>query len=534
MPVSTNPYKGPWTRNQVIHLLKRTMFGARIEDINYFQRRTLEQTIDELLQPQKGVTPPVNNYNTGGYVDTTGVKLGETWVTAAYGDGNDNGRRRSSLKSWWVGQMLNQQRSLEEKMLLFWHNHLATEMDVVDDARYLYKYHNLLRTFTFGNFKTLVRQVSVDPAMLIYLNGFLNTATAPDENYARELFELFALGKGPNSKYTEDDVKAAARVLTGYQVSRTNVAYTFNAGRHDNKDKQFSSFFGNRVIKGQTGANGEKELDELIDMTFAQNEVAMFICRKLYRFFFYYEITAEVEEKFITPLAKVFRDANYEIRPLLRAMFLSEHFFDTQISGALIKGPLDSVVGLCRETAVVFPDPVADVEGAYSSWNNIRGQASTMQQDIGDPPNVSGWQAYYQEPQFHELWINTDTYPKRKTYTDRMVGTDRAPQGFTSSNRKLVAVDALAFAKRLPNPEEPNLLIDQILEVFYRYPVPKETKDAWKRDILLKGQSSDYYWTDAWNAHIARPTDAAAKTLVESYLRQLLNAIVSEPEYQLS
>jgi uncharacterized protein (DUF1800 family) len=535
MAVSINPYKGTWGRTQVIHLLKRTMFGAKPDDVNYFTKKTLTQVVDELLLPQKNVTEPLNNYNINGYVDTTGIKQGETWVRALYGDGNDNGKRRTSMKSWWVSQMIGQERSLEEKMTLFWSNHFATEMDTINDARFIYRLQNVLRTNSLGNFKVLTKAVTIDPGMLVYLNGYVNTATAPDENYGRELQELFTVGKGPNSKYTEDDVKAAARVLTGYQITRDPVNYTFNINRHDKTDKTFSAFYGNKVIKGQTtAALAQSEVDELLNMIFATNEVAMYVCRRLYQFFFYYTITPEIETNFITPLAKVFRDNNYDIKPVLKTMFNSEHFFDVSIVGALIKSPLDTVVGLCREMDIVFPTITEDLDAAYVLAGNMREQAATMQQDIGDPPNVAGWPAYYQDPQYHELWINADTYPKRKTYTDRMIGTAAtAATGYSRNGRK-IAVDVIALAKRMQNPEEPNLLIQQLLEILYKVDVTKEIRDTWKKDILLKGQSTDIYWTDAWNAYIAKPTDTMAKNTVEAILRGLIFTIVTQPEFQLS
>lgn len=526
MAVSINAYKGAWSNEQIVHLLKRMTFGAKPEDLAYFAKRTHLQTVDELLNTLAPANHPLNNYEAN-YADPTGVKAGQTWVKAAYGDGTVNGQRRNSMKAWWIGQMLNQPRSIEEKLILFWHNHFATEMDTIGDARLCYTYHEVLRKYATGNFKAFVKAITLNVGMLVYLNGRLNVKTAPDENYARELQELFTVGKGPNSKYTEDDVKAAARVLTGYRINADTLTYVFSAANHDTTDKVFSAFYGSKTIKGQTGAAGETELDDLLTMLFANNELAMHICRKLYRFFFYYEITAEIEANFITPLAKVFRDNNYEIKPLLRTMFLSEHFFDATIAGAAIKNPIEHVVGYCREMGVVFPD-ATDYVSQYATWNVTRSQASNMQLDIGDPPNVSGWVAYYQEPQFYELWINSDTYPKRNLFTDTMLGN-----GYTG-NGKRIQVDVLAFAKKLANPEDPNKLIDQALQLLYRIGVTQENKTAWKTQSLLSGQTSDYYWTDAWNAYIAKPTDTMAMNTVKTRLTALLKTIVALPEYQLA
>ena len=141
----------------------------------------------------------------------------------------------------------------------------------------------------------MVNGVTKNAGMLIYLNGDKNAKTAPDENYARELQELFTLGKGPGSKYTEADVKAAARVLTGWRVERFGVTSYFDATRHETGDKVFSSFYNDTTIKGKSSAAGANETDELVDMIFQQNEVAMYLCRKLYRYFVYYDIDTTTE-----------------------------------------------------------------------------------------------------------------------------------------------------------------------------------------------------------------------------------------------
>ena len=165
---------------------------------------TMEQAVDELLLPQATPAPPVNNYSTATYNDPTGVLLDDTWVNAPYGDATVNSYRRLSMTNWWVGRMIYQpQRRVTEKMVFFWHNHFATENPVVAYAHMMYNHHMILRNNALGNFKTMVNAITKDPAMLRYLNGYLNTKTAPDENYARELFELFTLGKDYKPIYTE-------------------------------------------------------------------------------------------------------------------------------------------------------------------------------------------------------------------------------------------------------------------------------------------------------------------------------------------
>ncbi len=520
-------YKGEWTTTQISHLLKRTMFGANPDDVAYFQKKTVSQTIDELLQSQVAPVPPLNFYDTADYKDPQGIKFGETWVNAIYGDGTVNSRRRASYKYWWLIQMATQKRSINEKMILFWHNHFATEINDIDDARYVYNHHVVLRKYALGNFKDFIKQITLDPAMLRYLNGRLNTKNAPDENYGRELQELFTMGKGPGSKYTEDDVKAAAKVLTGYNINGATNAYTFNSGNHDTTDKKFSAFYNNTIIKGQTGANGEKELDDLITMLFGVEELSKHICRRVYQFFVYYDITAAVEKDVIEPLAKIFRDNKFEIKPVLSALFKSQHFFDPNVYGATIKSPLDLVIGTLREFSVAFPSQTDFLQEYYNLFGEMTRQGQIMQQDIGDPPNVAGWAAYYQAPIFYEIWVNSDTYPKRNQYTDTFISN-----GFTKNSKK-IQLDVVAFAKKMANPNDPNKLIAQSLDILYKIPVTNELILQVKKDILLSGQSTDYYWTELWDLMIAKPNDANTLNMVTTRLRNLYKYLLALPEYQL-
>ncbi|MBU6324581.1 MAG: DUF1800 family protein, partial [Bacteroidetes bacterium] len=417
-------YTGSFGRAELQHLLRRALFGVKKTELDTLSSYTLSQVVDLLITPPAAApAPPVNNYNAT-YADPN-VALGATWVNAPYTDGTLNFHRTMSFKSWWISQMLDQQPNISEKMVLFWHNHFATEINTVQDARISYLSNALLRKHALGNFKTLTREVTKDAGMLIYLNGALNSKAAPDENYARELQELFTLGKGPDSKYTEDDVKAAARVLTGWRINRAgnppNVY--FDVTRHDTTNKQFSSFFGNKVITGRsTSTAGEDELTDLLDMIFGQTEVAKYVCRRLYKYFVYYELTPEVETNVITPLADIFRNNNYDIRPVLSALLKSEHFFDPLNRACYIKSPMDHLVGYSREWNLVYPG-ASNPEMQYSMWNTLRGFGQILGQDLGDPPNVAGWPAYYQSPQFYELWINSDSYPKRNQFQDLLITT---------------------------------------------------------------------------------------------------------------
>jgi uncharacterized protein (DUF1800 family) len=366
--------------------------------------------------------------------------------------------------------------------------------------------------------------------MLKYLNGYLNTNKAPDENYGRELQELFTLGKANNPNYTEDDVKAAARVLTGWRIDLPTTTTNFNAAKHDTDSKQFSSFFNNTVIAGRTGATaGDDELDDLLNMIFGKKtEVSQFIVKKIYRWFCYYTIDAASQANVIDPLAQLLQDNNWEIKPVLDALLKSEHFFDALNRGCLIKSPLDIAISLCREFGVLFPDAAADYSGAYNMWDFIRGQAAMNNQNFADPPSVSGWPSYYQAPQFYELWINSDTLPKRNMFTDILVYSGYSRGGNT------IKIDPVAFAQRLSNPGDPNVLITDSLAILYRVPLSDATKTTIKTTILLSGQVSDYYWTNAWNAYLANPTDSMAYQTVYMRLRDLYRYFMNLAEYQLA
>ncbi|MES2004561.1 MAG: DUF1800 domain-containing protein [Bacteroidota bacterium] len=523
-------YSGGWTENEVIHLLKRTLFGACRTDIDYFKARSFQQSISELLNPVAPLPdPPVKEYTpTGAAMPDTLIPQGSTWILDPSTDGTVNSLRAASFKKWWMGVMINQDRSLREKMTLFWHNHFSTETGVVGNAQFVYKHHLLLRTYALGNFKSLTRAVTIDPAMLVYLNGERNTKSAPDENYGRELQELFCCGKSPDSQYTESDVRTAAQVLTGWRNDTQAISAYFDSTRHATGNKQFSAFYNNTIIQGKSGPTaGDEELDALMDMIFATQEVAKYICRRIYRWFVYYDIDATVEANIISPLADIFRANNYEIKPVLNVLLRSEHFFDVLTKGCQIKSPVDLVVGTCRELNVAFQPP-ADYVTNYGFYSYLVNWTANMQQNIGDPPDVSGWKAYYQAPQFYEVWINSDTLPKRNQFTDTLV-----QNGYTFNGKRL-QIDAAAFVQTLSNPGDPNQLIDDILKIIFRIDISAASKIQLKTDILLGGQSTDYYWTDAWNLYISTPGNTANTNTVKTRLRDLLKYFMDLSEYQLA
>jgi uncharacterized protein (DUF1800 family) len=523
-------YTGPWTEQEVTHLLKRTMFGAKRSDVDFFKGLSLSQAVNVLLNPTApDPAPPLKEYTTSttpGVNADGNIAQGTTWINDINNDGTVQGQRRASYKKWWTGVMINQDRSIREKFILFMVDHFGNESTDVGNGNWAYRQHQLIRQQALGNFKTLVRDITKDVMMLRYLNGYLNNATAPDENYARELFELFTLGKGPDSRYTENDVKEAAKVLTGWQINFSTWQTIFTPSRHSTTNKTFSSFFNNTVITGGTGTTaGDVELNDLLNMTFAQNEVAKFLVRRLYRWFVYYIIDDATEENVITPLAAIFRNNNYEWKPVLTALFQSQHFFDVMNRGCVIKNPADQVIGAIREMNTVFPDP-SNYLANYGMWNVFYGWMTNMGMNLHDPPNVSGMPAYYQEPLFHEIWINSDSLPKRNQFTDTMINTGYLINGVR------VRFDCVALAQTFFNPGNPNDLIDEAVNRFFRNSISSASKSQIKTQILLTGQQWDYYWTNAWMAYIANPTAANFNT-VNTRLMNLFKYLFNLAEYQL-
>lgn len=524
--VSHQKYTGIFDQGAIKHLLTRLLFSPTVANYKEFESLNLDQAIDKIISEAPKPSLPVNHYESV-TPDPNGVALNTTWVNAIYGDGTVNSSRRKSFRGWWIEKMILQNTSIHEKLILFWHNHFATELPDYDDARMGYKYQDVLRTHALGDLKLMTKAMSLDPAMLRYLNGVKSTKTAPDENYSRELQELFTVGKGPNSKYTEDDVKAAAKVLTGYRIDVVKNEFTFNANNHDTSDKQFSAFYKNTVVKGRMGADGVKELDDLLAMIFDNNEVANFIVRRLYMFFFYYEITDEIEKNFIVPLANIYRTANYQMKPLLKAMFSSQHFFDVALRGSVIKSPLDHLVGSLRLLDIKIPDKSAFLYEYYTLLNDMTLEGEKAQQMLTAPPNVAGWSAYYQAPSFHEIWINATTLIQRVKFTEKLINSS------FKQKTQAISFNAFDFLKTLKDPAEPNKLINEIEALLLHIPISDILKKQLKTDFLLAGQTSDYYWTDLYNEAIKTPTGNSGNMLV-SRIKKLLTYILALPEYQLS
>ncbi len=524
-----DPYTGSWEFEQAAHLLRRASFGPTYQDIKDAVSMGMDQAVSALLADQPMPDPPVNY----AFSDDPYVPVGETWIDAPY-DPNINlvPYRRASLLSWTLDQIRMEGMSLREKMTLFWHNHFATEMNVVNDPKFIYRYYSLLRENALGNFRELTKKITIDPTMLRYLNGNQNTVGSPNENYARELLELFTVGKGDliapgdYSNYTESDIAAIARVLTGWRVAgyrtfnpNVSVASFFNPNLHDTGTKQLSYHFNNAVI---TNA-GEQEYEILIDILFQQDQPARYIARKLYRWFVYYVIDDTVETNVIEPLAQLIVANDYEIKPALEALLKSQHFYDMAYIGPMIKNPIDFAVGLFKIFEVEIPSAL---QAHYVSLLPIVDFLNLLQMALFNPPSVAGWPAYYQEPSFYRIWTNSVTLPLRREATD-LLSTTGYGQGDTP-----IRIDVLAFAATLDNPLDPNALIDEMASILFPQPITEYQHDYLK-SVLLPGLP-DYEWNDEYGAYLADPNNEDLANAVESKLRNLLSAMLAMPEFYLS
>jgi uncharacterized protein (DUF1800 family) len=290
----------------------------------------------------------------------------------------------AELKAWWFAEMIATPSPFTERMVLFWHNHFTSSMDKVRQPDLLFRQNALFRRHAAGSFCDLLHEIARDPAMLRYLDSVANKKNGPNENFARELLELFTLGTG---HYSEGDIREAARAFTGWHLNDETGEFRFNAREHDD---------GAKTVLGVTG-----NLDggDVIDIVLRQPQTARFIVAKLWREF----VAESADEGEIERLAALFRGSDYSIKALLQAMFAAPAFRDPALRGRLVKSPVEILVGTVRSFAV----PVADTRPLVD-------YARRMREDIFNPPNVRGWPGGV-------AWISTHTLLERREAASRLL-----------------------------------------------------------------------------------------------------------------
>ncbi|HMT52067.1 MAG TPA: DUF1800 domain-containing protein [Saprospiraceae bacterium] len=515
-----NKYAGPWSRYLAAHLLRRTTYGVNYDTLVKFGNYTLDQCLDHLLQPLGDPPPPINYTST----EDPNTPIGDTWVDKGTTSGTIDAYRIPSIRSWTFDLMLKGDANIREKMTMFWHNHFVTAD--INDPRYNYIYISLLRKNALGNFKQLTKDITIDPAMLNYLNGRDNTGQAPNENYARELMELFTLGKGPlagpgdYTTYTEDDIKEMARVLTGWIDVRNTlpIRAEYRAGRHDIRSKTLSHRFGNVTINNA----GAEEYKNLIDIIFQKDEVATFIATKLYRWFVHSNIDETIHNDVIIPMGKIIRDNNYEILPGLRALLASEHFYDECIIGTMVKNPIDFILNPINQFSASLPTD--NVQRVNFNSRQIYPKTVEMQMAIFMAPSVAGWQPYYQEPSYYRLWLNATSLPYRKGFTDLLASNTYKFGDFR------VLLNPINTVDKFVKPDDVDFVLTEIALILFSKPLAENQKTI-LIPILNLGNTGT--WQTAYTLYKNNPSEAN-KAVVVNRLRNLLVYMMRMPEYHLS
>jgi uncharacterized protein (DUF1800 family) len=376
-----------WDVAKARHLLARAGFGGTPEEVAKLEAMGLRGAVDFLVDYQK--QPQLDLPFDPAQPDREQVATlrngtPEQKRTLAQQQRQQDMSQLRDLRQWWIKRMLQTQRPLEEKLALFWHGHFATEHRTVRNSSAMYLQNQLFREHASGNFAALLHAIVHDAAMLRYLDNNRNVKGKPNENLAREIMELFALGEG---NYTEQDIKEGARALTGYGFERLSGEFRFNRFAHDT---------GEKTIFGQTG---DWDGDQFVDLILKHPAAAPFIARKLFVFF----VHDSPDDATIDHLAGVFRENNYELAPLLKTMLLSQEFYGERAVGTQIKSPVQLVVGTLRTLGLHDMDaPVFALA--------IR----TMGQDLFDPPNVKGWDG-------GAAWINTNTLFARDNFSAMLI-----------------------------------------------------------------------------------------------------------------
>ena len=462
-----------WTYERAAHLIERAGFGASPEEIARLAALTPQRAVDELVDYESipsnlkpfdesviwdaGMDPfPPSRAEAVRIARERGVGLGENVLQPGaqrrlqpvvdkffYGL-YANAIETQRLGLWWANRMLATRRPLEEKLTLFWHGHFATGENKVRDYRMMLRQNEMFRAHASGKFRDLLVGLLKDPAMLVYLDNGENVKAHPNENFGRELLELFTMGVG---NYTERDVREAARAFTGW--TNDVLMFHFDKDQHDFDAKTF------------LGRTGPLDGEDVVDTILAQKVTGEFVAGKVYRFF----VRDDVEPAVRTALGRTFRDSGYQMKPLLRQIFLSKDFYSPPAFATQIKSPVQLVLSTYKKMSLHEVPTIPD-------FGRMTG---SLGQSLFDPPNVAGWAG-------GRTWITPSTlltrgnlfrdvlFPDVKGFRppDRtMSGTDvrvgaRFSQGLTMTEATKEDADAATMA-------ESNMMVDRDEEYNTRY-----------------------------------------------------------------
>lgn len=546
---SLAPYQGTLGERRAAHLLRRTSYRYNRQHLQQLTTMTVDQAVNELLalQPltmEQPVYDPPGTPTVEQQIWLIPPTNFDTALEFAY---------RQRVLGWWLNEAL-EDSGIGHRMMFFFHQYMATNILTYNHATF-FDYLRLLRWGCLGNLKKLMTKMVADNTMLLYLNGHQNSKNSPNENFAREFFELFTIGKGPQigpgdyTHYTEDDIVQAARVFTGWRTigNRSTVDPETNIprgnavlSRHDTGSKTFTSKFQNTVITGGTTVTGMyTELDAIINMVYAQPETARNFVRRVYRYFVHSNITQEIEQDIIQPLADTLLANNYEIVPMLRKLFKSQHFFDMddstnadEIIGGLIRSPLELALQSITFFDIVIPDPYTDNKKHYETfyysgvYERMLGLANLS---LFYPPDVAGYSAYYQAPDFSRHWFSSTSIISRYKLP-QMLLTGKRVVGSSPNSSIGIKLDIVPWVRNggiTPDPSNPYELVKDLLRIMLPVQVDTDRFNYFYETIFLDGlPASD--WTYEWENYLASNN----QTEVKIPLERLINYIMFSPEYQ--
>lgn len=574
------PKNSPLTLKDAAHLLRRLTFGASITEMDAFVGKTPQEAITLLFTPTAYPLPPI----AVGEVDS--------WINRIPVNNEKDDDYQGYFVQWYLGQILGSNVpeddylsfSTREKITFFLHTFITTIQETVSNSRSLYHQFDMFRRFAFDtqdeltNIKALTKKICIDNAMLQLLDGRLNVKGNPNENFARELLELYTIGKGlngqvPNTEvagdyfyYTEQDVQAAAKVLTGWDTDKTfstldadfliprgklKVNNALEANQHDNDVKQFSERFQSKTIAPDptlllngkaTEASVIDEISQLIELIYAQEETAKHICRRIYRFYVHHDITESIDQSIIAEMVKTLENNEYKIEPVIRELVQSEHFYSDGTAsvldnkyGALIKSPIEIMGNTYRYFNYQLPDYLLDSELFYAKTKTLIESLNVQGMHLLNPSDVVGYDAYHQFPLYNRMWINTNALTQRYKIIYDSLQVEK-------TESKDISIDLVTFVESnftnavVLNPET---FIHAITKkIFCMYDDESELtteRYGWfKSEFLKLGKDyvggGDAYWALKWNN---RKTSTPDLEDARGMLQLLFNAILQSPEYQL-
>jgi uncharacterized protein (DUF1800 family) len=374
-------FAAPMGADEARHLLVRTGFSAAPDEVAALAGLSRSEAVERVLasartEPLTAPDPELDRWTPRSQVRALAEPERRAWLRATIQQGQE-------LRGWWFHEMLVTPSPFTERMTLFWHNHFVSSLRKVRPTRLMYRQNLLLRRHALGSFREMLHAVARDPAMIVYLDNASNRKGQPNENFAREVMELFTLGEG---HYGEQDVKEAARAFTGWGIDGETGAFLFRPGLHDD---------GMKTVLGRSGAF---DGGDVLEILLAQPQTAEHIVRKLWREF----VSPQPDAAQVQRVAAVFRDRGYDIRAAMRALLDSPAFFAEANRAALVKSPVDLLVGTLRQFRFDVDDPYPFVV-----------MSRQLGQDLMAPPNVKGWPG-------GDAWINAGTLLARKQIMTRL------------------------------------------------------------------------------------------------------------------